>query len=775
MKLKTIIASIMLAAIGATAQTLPLSSLTNIYMGTETPNSGTAESAFIAFNKINTNTVILSNNIAAAQSQISSLNTSVSLSTSLASVTNRVLWINNYKQSLQNPSLTNNQPVSMSDFSGLNQNIALLTPSSPVIWSSAGAYGRPGFLFTNAQILVITNLFNGCSSAAIEFTYLDYGETNGEPNYLAVCSEPGVNYPYSWRISPWLDAQYYTGGVTAGTLAFWTYVANGLTTSAGVINHWSPPQINTFIMNTDGSNLWCYFNGVKSEDTTIQGNNVNGLYGWMTNMNTLYIGSQTPGNGGFFNGLLLDCQAFSSMLTPLQLNNLIDTTETADGHSLDQIGIGGDSISVGLHATVAGGGLSQFIGQAYPSYMVDSFGYSGRTLEQEYTNIVQWLARSPKGKKLFTTYIGVNDFNGLSGPAQVTEVPVAISWVTNSMNLLTANGVAWSWNTLMDFQADTNSQVTSGIDTRSNYNALVRFWAPICGGQVMDYAANPVIGTNGAYKTSQFVDGLHPSSIGYSNMWFGTAQAGMFQLTKGIPSIFTNTTVNIPAGSAYLYNNNNFAYMLTNVNQNQYAAYLDGAGFGIPGNASIRSIGIGQGALAAETNGNANIAIGPGAEGNLLGGTGNIAIGWLALNGAVSNALTGDVAIGFESQLSPNTDTAGGTVSVGPGALQNLSNGHGDVAIGNAAGSSLTSGGYNIYIGNGVGGGSSENGNIYIGNTAVPGQALISGTVSPSVDFGTTNGGKGISAEWVVQTNSTGPHGINFFITNGIIVSVTTY
>jgi hypothetical protein len=64
---KLIAGLILMAALSAFAQIPPLTAITNVYTGTG-PNTGTGDPAITAFNKINTNTMILSNSVAQATS-----------------------------------------------------------------------------------------------------------------------------------------------------------------------------------------------------------------------------------------------------------------------------------------------------------------------------------------------------------------------------------------------------------------------------------------------------------------------------------------------------------------------------------------------------------------------------------------------------------------------------------------------------------------------------------------------------------------------------------
>jgi hypothetical protein len=93
------------------------------------------------------------------------------------------------------------------------------------------------------------------------------------------------------------------------------------------------------------------------------------------------------------------------------------------------------------------------MGATFPTYQVNTIGYSGRTTPEDFSNIGEWLSLKPTGQQIFFDYIGVNCFNGLSATQQVSEVPIALTWLTNVVQLLTANGVTPIVSTLMSCQA----------------------------------------------------------------------------------------------------------------------------------------------------------------------------------------------------------------------------------------------------------------------------------------------------------------------------------
>ena len=423
-------------------------------------------------------------------------------------------WFNGRMTEHANPSLPDGSPLTVTNLSGPLSIINGANGSAPVEFSSSGAKGLPGFLFPSGgnSELEISNAFVGVQNFTIEITFLDFNGTNNEINFLLQAGGWGQDYPYSFRISPWIDAPI-GGQVTGGSLGYFGYAGDGLTTSRGVIQ--SPGLVHTFIFNFDGTNDWWYFDGQRSCDSRLQPSDSSAAL--LANATNLYIGGQITG-GANFNGIILDFHYFTNMLSDPACQALNTLVQLQAELPTNVMTLSGDSIAVGLHTTAVLASLPQFMGAAYTNYLINTIGYSGRTTPEDYTNIVQWLSFKPPGNKVFFDYIGVNCFNGLSGPQQVSEVPVALSWLTNEVQLLTSHGVTPIVSTLMSCQAETNSIVTSGYDWRSDYNAVVLSFTNL-GAVVANFAGVPSLGTNGAYLDANFVDGLHPSAVGYTNMW----------------------------------------------------------------------------------------------------------------------------------------------------------------------------------------------------------------------------------------------------------------
>lgn len=657
----------------------------------------------------------------------SSSSSMIALATQPDLFQNLAVWLNARQQLAIDPNLTDGQTVAVTNLTGLYPVGNNAFGSASVQFSSGGANGRPGFLFpeSNAEI-VISNAFKGVQTCTIAVTFKDNDSMNNEQSSI-VCGGGFENGPWNFFISPWIDAPK-DGQVTGGTVG---YFSNGYgegpgTTSIGVMQ--APGLTHVLIWNFDGSNLWTYLDGQLTMDSRLQPSTSSaGLLNTATNA---YVSGGISGSA-MFHGVISDFRLYTNVLSPSLCNALMADLDSQAGLPVNTIVISGDSISVGLHTTVVLGSPSQFAGETFPDWLVNTIGYSGRTVEEDYTNLQRWLlAPRPAGRRILCDYIGVNDFGtggGMSGISQSNEVPVALGWLTNSVTLLVSNNITPIIPTLMSCFNETNSIVSIGYDWRSNYNATVRTFTNL-GAVIWDCAAVPSLGTNGAYKDSCFVDQLHPTALGYTNMWQVLLPL-LRQQIYGVPNVFTNSSINLPAGSQIFVAGNPMLATTTNAGS-LYPTYLGGAGNSSSANQSGRSIGIGLQALSSATNDSGSVAIGTDALQNELGGSYNIAIGWGAM--AFQAAPVGaDVAIGLSALSLSNADLNGGNVAIGYQSLIALTNGDTVTAIGNHAGGSLQDGSGDIYLGDFAGGDgtpAAESGVIRIGNPAFINYATIAGT-----------------------------------------------
>jgi hypothetical protein len=180
----------------------------------------------------------------------------------------------------------------------------------------------------------------------------------------------------------------------------------------------------------------------------------------------------------------------------------------------------------------------------------------------------------------------------------------------------------------------------------------------------------------------------------------------------------------------------------------------------------------GRGGNTTATGAN-NVGVGYLSLGSIAAGNNNLAFGTYTLANEQSGSY--NVAIGYGA-VSTLNGVSEGDVGIGNDTLGRVATGTGDIAIGNLAGFNYTgaeSG--NICIGHeGVTG---ENGIIHIGTDGTQTSALLAGIVQPTSSGGykSANGALGGTANVMMQTNATGPHGYTLCFTNGLFIQAIQY
>ena len=639
------------------------------------------------------------------------------------------LWLSAQQQYFANPSLTNGQPLFIQDFSPSNCVIlSNVNSSATVQFDSAGMNGTPGLFFpaSGAQ-LEISNFWKGVTSFTMEITYRDFSGTN-QITYLAQAGGWGVNQPYCFRLSPWVDGQYVPSTGTGGSLYFATQTNGTFLPMQGETQ--APYLPHVFIFEFDGTNAHSYFDGYMTMDSTIQPIANYGFQGMLVPATNLYVGGQITGGNDYY-GDISDLKIYKNNSSPALLQNLLQQSGTSARLPVNSLILSGDSIGFSLYTGISLGGWNQLLNAYLPGVDINVVAASGRTSDEEVTNSARYGQCKNTGKNVAIHYIDVNDFVGLNVAQATARLPITLANDTNIFMRDFSNNITPIFCTLASCYFETNG-------FRTNLNAIVRSWTNI-GVLIIDIGATP-IGTNGAYANTNFfpVAGgqLHPGYVGYQIFTNATVPV-VQQAFYGYPNVFKGPTVNIPQGNALLYNGANAVSGLTN--GGNLSIYLAGAGdvSAFP-NTSANSIGAGNGTLAQSTNDNSSVALGNGALANMPGGTGNIAVGWAAMFGSTVNQ-SRSVAIGYFDQEAANSDGNGGNTSMGSGALENLSNGHADTAIGGGAGSVLTTGTYDLYLGSSTAEPAVESGVTRIGTPGQTTIAYIVGTVcGPQGEF--TNG-----------------------------------
>ncbi|HEX9046499.1 MAG TPA: hypothetical protein VF988_05685 [Verrucomicrobiae bacterium] len=293
-----------------------------------------------------------------------------------------------------------------------------------------------------------------------------------------------------------------------------------------------------------------------------------------------------------------------------------------------------------------------------------------------------------------------NQMSGFGG-YQFNDGPVAIGSSLNVSGTITGNG-----NGLTALNA---SQLTSGSVPLSRMNVIDAAHGGL-GIDVSTWGAGlfPYTTATGSFGSapistyglglvsqptfSQALSYLHlpadPSVIITNNETVPVTLNASLAVNGNVS--LTNGSVNVPAGSAYLYNGVNLAYGNTSLG-NYFLAASGNSYMTAPCN-----LGFGAGALLSNSNSPFNVAIGQGALRNLQNGDGqNTACGMSALYNSVAG--TWNVAVGANALYSQTN--ASGNTAVGVGAINHNVSGSWNMACGLSAMTANTTGGWNTAIG----------------------------------------------------------------------------
>jgi lysophospholipase L1-like esterase len=341
---------------------------------------------------------------------------------------------------------------------------------------------------------------------------------------------------YSWADQP------YSGLSSGGAVTFASSVNDGLNTTVGVMQRQF--QAHVWTMSFDGTNNWFTMDGKPTHDSRSQpSSQVGGLMVIATN---LYIGGDIPGGHNFV-GYISDFRIYTNVCTAPFRQGLENYLCKDANLLVNSLNLEGDSIAEGLHPNAPLGTIQQMLSPVFPNWLFNTEAFSGRLSQQTYTNMLQWGPSRPVGNSVVDIYVGVNDFNNLSGVNQSNQVHLTLSSMTNIVSTALSNNMPVIVSTLLSVFWETNSLETAGFnyDWRSNLNVGIRSLTNL-GAYVCDYAADiPSMGTNGAYaNTIDFnTDEVHPNSTGYGLMTNVVAPIFQFVLNNN-PNL--SSTTNVP-------------------------------------------------------------------------------------------------------------------------------------------------------------------------------------------------------------------------------------
>jgi hypothetical protein len=152
---------------------------------------------------------------------------------------------------------------------------------------------------------------------------------DGIDNYIEINHSASLNLSQQISISFWAkletSADYYWPYHIIEKYECWGIgqrefdINGGIQTSVGYFNsfllNFEADKFYHIVMTYNGSLLRSYVNGVLSESTSASGSII-------TNLNNIYIGKYTLGDGYFFDGTLDDIRIYNRALTDQEISAL---------------------------------------------------------------------------------------------------------------------------------------------------------------------------------------------------------------------------------------------------------------------------------------------------------------------------------------------------------------------------------------------------------------------------------------------------------------------
>jgi lysophospholipase L1-like esterase len=173
----------------------------------------------------------------------------------------------------------------------------------------------------------------------------------------------------------------------------------------------------------------------------------------------------------------------------------------------------GDSITEGFGSTLHQNYPRQVEPILNHPFRIYDVGIFGDTVVQQAANFPKAAAPlfnwSPNAQNVLSIFAGTNDINGGSTDVQTES---ALTAYVQQARAMAPAGTKVICGTTLPRNTFSPQQETY----RQNYNAFIRSGGPGCDA-VADFAADPIMGNpSNVTNTAYFVDGTHPTSLGYS-------------------------------------------------------------------------------------------------------------------------------------------------------------------------------------------------------------------------------------------------------------------
>ena len=442
--------------------------------------------------------------------------------------------------------------TTLKDMSGNGNDGTLSTGSQAPTWTAQGLAFLPG------QGVSLPTALNPAQTFVIE-TYL---------NPLAPLGGPGDTYPAIVTSSLGqngvnLLTDYAIGTTTyAGRYTYAPSIFGGSAQRTAVPNLISGFHVLAYVLGTGGSNLdHIYIDGVEAGSYTAQV----GSSGLQTSGN-LFFGSSNTGpwvGSGLF-GTAYRMRVYSTQLAAADVATVTQAmySEAAvrgiptSPAPVNQVGAQfhaiGDSITYGYLANAPWSALMTLANQ--PTYTINNWGITGITalsVAASEANRVAPLCRSSAGPAVAVTTLGTNDLATLQG----MTVQSVFRTTMAEVQTLKQAGCRVFVGTMLS-RVGTDPQGATMDADKNAYDTLILSSAKALGADgVIDFAANPLIGADGANGNSYFnSDRVHPTTAGQQLMAAAASNAlnYYFGSNEASPKVVTSLPYSMAAGDGYV-------------------------------------------------------------------------------------------------------------------------------------------------------------------------------------------------------------------------------
>jgi lysophospholipase L1-like esterase len=415
--------------------------------------------------------------------------------------------------------------------------------------SHAPVWVQNGLSFTSAspyQGVALPATLNDAKTLEFAVYINPFPASNGQalsnlyPLFLASSlGGGGVNLLYAGP-----GAGAYTPGIYAGN-------ASRVTMNQMI----SGFHIVTYVLGTGSGNLdHVYIDGVEYPYTAQSSS-----FGLQSGGNYfLSSGGVSPYAQSGLLGTMYRARFFSTQLTPAQVlsDSLVLANEAANRgvavlpqqmlSSTPLLHIIGDSISCAWNGSLCNDAYSwssQLALTNQPSYMRSNWGVYGATIQGisgSEANRVARRCNSSAGQAIALVDAGINDLVNAS-PSQTFQ------YLTSEVQTLKRAGCKVFVGTMLSAGGSSSTAGSPTMDAQKNaYDALILQQAKGVGADgILDFAANPLLGADGANSSSNFLtDHTHPSAVGQQLM--AAAASNALNYYFGYNEVNPHTVTSLP-------------------------------------------------------------------------------------------------------------------------------------------------------------------------------------------------------------------------------------